>query len=122
MAREKADGHPSVETERFAREASTLPTTVSGAHTGSKEDIFDTQTIITDNESLHLPENTKEHLIEAFATEILQQLGDEYSGTRAVRLLKALPDILKDFSQELSRQSLLGIQKNAATFVRHYRQ
>jgi hypothetical protein len=109
--------------DQFPKAESTLPTTVSGAAASRKEEDFDTQSILTDNQSLLLPEDTKQPLINVFATEIvrdIQDILDEQDGS-ANRISDALPELLKEFSQDLSPKRLFGIQKDAAVFVRHYR-
>lgn len=102
---------------------STIPTTVSGAPQQSKDDHEDTETIRTDVQSLHLDPSLKDTLIKEAATRIRDRVleNSELGGDSLSRASAALPALLKEFALELSSTAEPGMQKDAVTFIRHYR-
>ncbi|KAE8442926.1 hypothetical protein EG329_002530 [Mollisiaceae sp. DMI_Dod_QoI] len=102
---------------------STLPTTASGQADIYKEDNEDSQTIFTDNQSLQLPDDARAHLVNVFAGDILNVVTGlpVFYDDSVARIGDALPGLLKEFAQELSQSARPGVQKDAVTFVRHYR-
>jgi hypothetical protein len=102
---------------------STIPTTVSGAPQQSKGDHEDTETIRTDVQSLHLDPSLKDKLVREAATRIRDRVleNSELGDHSLSRALAALPVLLKEFALELSSTAEPGIQKDAVTFIRHYR-
>lgn len=102
---------------------STLPTTVSGQVDQFKEEHENTQTIFTDNQSLHLPEAARTRLITTFAGELLESATrvPGFQDESVNRIADYLPELLKEYAQELSQTAQPGIQRDATTFVRHYR-
>jgi len=83
----------------------------------------DVRSILTDNESIEFEPGTKQQLISAFTYEIFQSLGDSFNDKyeSSMRIIDALPELLKDFSIELRDGAAPGIQQNTTVFVRHYR-
>lgn len=117
------NSEPSVGEEPVMKAESTLPTTISGVHAAEKESDYEADAIFTDNEALAVPEDTKSQLIHECGETILKGLGGKFDGSYfTTRISKVLPDLLKDFSQELSFDSHHSIQREAAVFVRHYRE
>jgi hypothetical protein len=109
--------------DRRSTRAVSLPTTISVASAGEKEEDSDTNAIFKDHNLLSSLGGTKGQLITAFAAEILLGIEDDsdIQGS-ATRVSNALPDLLKEFSQELSHLVATGIQKDAASFVHRYRE
>jgi hypothetical protein len=102
---------------------STIPTTASGAPQQSKDDHEDTETIRTDVQSLYLDPSLKDRLIKEAATRIRDRVleNSELGDGSLSRASAALPVLLKEFAIELSSTAEPGMQKNAVTFIRHYR-
>jgi hypothetical protein len=102
---------------------STIPTTVSGAPQQSKGDHEDTETICTDVQSLHLDLGLKDKLIREAATRIRDRVleNSELGDHSLSRASAALPVLLKEFALELFSTAEPGMQKDAVTFIRHYR-
>jgi hypothetical protein len=86
------------------------------------EEQDDTQTVITDNQELNVPKDVKEKLALAFSSELVRGLGGALGNWNDQETLRdALGDILKEFAIRCGRSACAGQQKDATTFVRHYR-
>jgi hypothetical protein len=109
------------------------PATDSGyASTGKNEDTAkdakyeeqdDARTVCTDNQDFDVPKDVKEQLVAAFSREIIQRLHgvlSKFDDKNSMR--NTLVGLLKDFSLRLGMGACAGEQKNAVTFIRHYRQ
>jgi hypothetical protein len=109
--------------KQFGIAESTIPTTVSGAPQQTKDDHEDTETIRTDVQSLDLDPSLKDRLIKEAATRIHDRVleNSELGYHPLSRASAALPVLLKEFALELSSTAEHGIQKDAVTFIRHYR-
>jgi hypothetical protein len=83
----------------------------------------DVQTVCTDGHELNMEDEAKERLAWEFSNETIQHLSKTLSEVSNRRLFsKTLPHLLKSFSIRLEREAKPGQQKDASTFVRHYRQ
>ena len=91
--------------------------------TDKDEDQDDTRTVCTDNQELNVPEDLKGKLVAAFSGDLIRQV-QGVLGKRGTKTTfqNALGGFLKDFSLRLSLGACAGQQKQATTFVRHYRQ
>jgi hypothetical protein len=106
---------------------STLPTTVSRIPV--KEGVDDTLSILTDGESITLLEDAKEGLIKNFATKLWNSFEKnaatdhnwQLTEESVKRISSALPDLLKEFAQDISYTANIKIHKKAISFIRHYR-
>lgn len=93
--------------------------------TDKQEEVdVDTKTISTDNSELILLPDVKDNLVSAFASELCQSLrsalNDQQDAVKTVA--QNLPELLKDYAIQLRHGAVPGLQKDAAVFVRHYRQ
>ncbi|KAH6677360.1 hypothetical protein B0J14DRAFT_636069 [Halenospora varia] len=85
-----------------------------------KED--DAQTVFTDNQELDVPGDVKKKLSTAFTGELLQNIRDVLSACYIEKEIRnALAEILKEFSIRCRKTASSKQQKDATTFVRHYR-
>ena len=78
---------------------------------------------ITDKQDRDVPEDVDERLASAFSGELIRGLCralDDWNGRTILH--DALGDILKEFSIRCQGSACTKQQKDAATFVRHYRQ
>jgi Leucine-rich repeat (LRR) protein len=106
-----------------------LPTDSGYVSFGKSKDVNfqneneDVRSILTDNENIAFEPGTKQQLISAFTYEIFQSLGDFFNDKHesSMRVIDALPELLKDFSIELRDGAAPGVQQNTAVFVRHHR-
>jgi hypothetical protein len=82
----------------------------------------DTRTVFTDNQEIEVPEDVKEKLATAFSTELIRRLQEVLSNCNdSLMIRNALGEFLKEFSIRSRRTASAGQQKDATTFVRHYR-
>ncbi|TVY48628.1 hypothetical protein LOCC1_G003111 [Lachnellula occidentalis] len=92
-------------------------------HEAKKEEAQDdSQTVYTDNQELNVPEDVKEKLAVAFSRELVRELHGAMGDWNDQKELRdALEKILKEFAIRCGRNAHAGQQKDAATFIRHYR-
>ena len=109
------------------------PATDSGyASAGKNEDTAkdaqdeeqdDARTVVTDNQDFDVPKDVKERLVAAFSREIIHRLQGALSKVDDKTAMRnTLSGLLKEFSLRLGMGACAGEQKNAVTFIRHYRQ
>lgn len=83
----------------------------------------DVQTVCTDGQELNIEDEAKEKLAWEFSNKTIQHLSETLSEVNNRRFFsKTLTHLLKNFSIRLEREAKPGKQKDASTFVRHYRQ
>lgn len=119
----------------------TAATTVSGPHLLKKEIIQDTvpepsyqggydenpyddaETIMTDNEDIYLPPDTKEALVSSFSRGLCQNLDAAIGAqqTSVESVVKFLPEFLREFAIRLRKEANEEQQELATLFVRRYR-
>jgi hypothetical protein len=87
------------------------------------DDQDDNRTVCTDNQELDVPENVKEKLATAFSCEVIRGLQTTVSKewTSKTDLRNSLVEILREYSIRCRRGAGAGQQRDATTFVRHYR-
>ena len=87
------------------------------------DDQDDNRTVCTDNQELDVPENVKEKLATAFSCELIRNLQTTILEERAnkTNMRKSIGEILREFSIRCRRGACAGQQRDATTFVRHYR-
>ncbi|TVY32542.1 hypothetical protein LSUB1_G007997 [Lachnellula subtilissima] len=86
------------------------------------EDQDDSQTMYTDNQELNVPEDVKEKLSAAFSRELIRELSGALGNRNDQKELRdALEEILREFAIRCQGNAHSRQERDAATFVRHYR-
>jgi hypothetical protein len=81
----------------------------------------DMATITTDNEVLDLEPDSKTHYVTEFASQMARNLGMNNSVEDIESISRKLPLLLKLFAVRLGHTAAPGLEKDATTFIRHYR-
>lgn len=92
------------------------------AEPAEEDEQDDIQTVFTDNQELNVPNDAKEKLAMAFAAELTRDLQATLAGkVDQIGIENSLGSILKEFSIRCRGSARAGEQREATTFVRHYR-
>jgi hypothetical protein len=93
------------------------------AKVAQDEEQDDARTVCTDNQDFDVPKDVKEQLVAAFSREIIQRLQGALSKVDdKTSMRNTLAGLLKEFSLRLGMEACASEEKNAVTFIRHYRQ